>query len=190
MKQMDNSHQDSRISERIEPPSLAKYFFALTSTEKAPHTAAESLLVEKLGALDIRSEIFCFSDFSGYYDNEMGGRCWKYLISLKDLLPVDRIVAAKLVTKGLEEVFVRNAKEPRQRTVNIDPGFLTGWQVVLSSAKNYSHRLYVGQGIYCELTLLYRDGNFQSLPWTYRDYVSSPVLDFLKRVRARYTEQV
>lgn len=190
MKQTDHSHHGSGVGEIIKPPSMAKYFFALTSIERAPHAAVESLLSEKLGALDIRSEIFCFSDFSHYYDDELGGRCWKYLVSLKDLLPVDQIVATKLVTEELEESFGRHVKNVRRRTVNIDPGFLTGWQVVLSSAKNHSHRLYMGQGVYCELTLLYRDGDFQSLPWTYPDYVDSTVLGFLRRTRSEYRRQL
>jgi hypothetical protein len=177
-------------NERLKPPSLAKYFFAFTTSDRAFHRESERLVTEKLGALDVHSEIISFSDFSTYYDEELGGHCWKYLVSLDELKPVDQLVGIKLFTEEVEAAFARRVESGRKRTVNIDPGFLTGWQVVLASVKNQAHRLYAGQGVYYEVTLLYRDKGFQPLPWTYRDYLSSPVLDFLNRVRAEYRKQL
>ena len=176
-------------NERLKPPSLAKYFFALTSAEKTFHQEAERLITDKLGALDIYSDFVSFSDFSTYYDEELGGHCWKYLVSLKELLPVDQIVRIKLFTEEIEAALAGQVEGCRKRTVNIDPGFLNGWQVVLASVKIHSHRLYIGHGVYCELTLLYRDKEYQPLPWTYRDYLSPTILAFLKRVRAEYSKQ-
>ena len=54
--------------------------------------------------------------------------------------------------------------------MNIDPGYLTLFQLVLASAKPFSHRIYLDRGIWAEVTLLFRDGTFETLPWTYPDY--------------------
>ena len=178
------------LNERLKPPSLAKYFFALTSSERGFHDEAESLIEKRLGELDYRSEIISFSAFSTYYDQELGGPCWKYLVSLKELLPVDRIVRIKLCTEEMETALSCQDEDPYRRTVNIDPGYLNGWQVVLASVKIHSHRLYMDDGVYCEVTLLYQDKEFTALPWTYRDYQSPPFLSFLKRERAGYMREL
>ena len=177
-------------NERLKPPSLARYFFAIATSEAEIHRESEGLIAEELGSLDIRSEIVTFSDFSTYYDQEFGGQCWKYLIALKEPLPVDQIVRIKLFTEKIETELAQKTEGGRQRTVNIDPGFVTGWQVVLASVKIHSHRIYLDRGVYCELTLLYRDKAFQSFPWTYRDYQSPPFIDFLKRLRGEYVRRI
>ena len=177
------------LRERLAPPPLAKYFFAVTQSSQAFHDRAEALIREKLGPLDFRSEMFSFSEFSTYYDQEMGGHCWKYLVSLEGLLPADRIVDVKLFTEEIESRFAAEPDHSRKRSVNIDPGFLNGWQVVLASVKNHSHRLYMRAGVYCEVTLLYREKAFRPLPWTYRDYLSPEVQTFLYRVRRNWARR-
>ena len=70
------------------------------------------------------------------------------------------------------------------RVANIDPGYLEPSKLVLYSTKNFSHRIYVGNGIFAEVTLIYEHGDFKFLPWTYPDYMWRPNVDFLKSVRA------
>jgi hypothetical protein len=57
---------------------------------------------------------------------------------------------------------------------------------VLASGKNFSHRIYIGLGIYADLTLIYQKGSFQKLPWTYPDYADQAMLNFLDQVRLKY----
>jgi hypothetical protein len=57
---------------------------------------------------------------------------------------------------------------------------------VLASGKNFSHRVYIGSGIYADLTLIYQKGSFQKLPWTYPDYGDDRMLNFLEQVRNKY----
>jgi hypothetical protein len=154
------------------------------------HEEAERLITRKYGVLDLHSPIFSFSDFSTYYERELGGHCWKYLVSLNALMPVDEIVSVKLFTEEVETGLADQADISSKRTVNIDPGFVNGWQVVLASVKNHGHRIYMAHGVYCEVSLLYRNREFEPLPWTYRDYVSPPVLAFLKEVRSAYRRQI
>jgi len=87
-----------------------------------------------------------------------------------------------LATNRLEGEY---AKDGRRR-VNIDPGYLLLERLVLASGKNFSHRIYLDNGIYADLTLIYQHGGFQKLPWTYPDYADQPMLAFLQQVRRKY----
>ena len=185
-----NAGHHSMNSERLKPPSPAKYFFAFTFSEAGLHLEAERLIEERYGAFDFHSDLISFSDFSTYYDQELGGPCRKCWASLEQLRPVDQIVPMKLSTEEIEASLALQLEDRRTRTVNIDPGFLNGWQVVLATVKNHGHRIYLNHGVFCEVTLLYRHRAFQPLPWTYRDYLSRPALEFFRRVRSGYTKQI
>ena len=176
--------------ERLGPPSLASYFFALTSRKRGINRTAETAIEDEFGALATRSDCYCFSDFSEYYDEELEGTCWKYLVALDQPKPVDRLASVKLKVEAIEQRLSRKCGKELRRTVNIDPGYLTGWQVVLSSVKNHGHRIYLSGGVYSELTLLYRKGEFESLPWTYRDYLAPEVLEFFGDLRTVYSRQM
>jgi hypothetical protein len=72
---------------------------------------------------------------------------------------------------------------------NIDPGYLAGSKL-FRHRKDYSHRLYLGEGIYGEVTLMVQQGGFAPLPWTYPDYGSQPILGILDSLRKRYLWQL
>ena len=50
--------------------------------------------------------------------------------------------------------------------------------------------IYLGAGIYADLTLVYRGGRFQPLPWTYPDYAADDLRGFLEGVRRRYLREL
>jgi hypothetical protein len=54
--------------------------------------------------------------------------------------------------------------------LNLDPGYLTAAKLVLASTKDHAHRIYLRGGVYAEVTLNFRAGQWQMLPWTYPDY--------------------
>jgi hypothetical protein len=54
---------------------------------------------------------------------------------------------------------------------------------VLASCKDYSHRLYLGDGVYGELTLIFEHGAWRAMPWTYPDYRTEAYQAFFSRVR-------
>ena len=76
------------------------------------------------------------------------------------------------------------------RRINIDPGYLVPERFVLASAKNFTHRISIGKGIYADLTLVYTRGGFQTLAWTYPDYAEKNMLTFLDRVRNKYLKDI
>ncbi|OGP57331.1 MAG: GTP-binding protein [Deltaproteobacteria bacterium RBG_13_49_15] len=138
-------------------------------------------LVEKFGSLDMVSKWFPF-DMTDYYHSEMGTPLFRRIFAFNSLIRREDLAVIKLETNVLEREFMQRGS----RTVNLDPGYLSREHFVLATGKNYTHRIYLGKGIYADLTLIYSKGAFQALPWTYPDYAQGPVVDFLQGVRAKY----
>ena len=42
--------------------------------------------------------------------------------------------------------------------------------MVLATTKGFAHRIYLGSGIFADLTLVYENGTYRGLEWTYPDY--------------------
>ena len=101
---------------------------------------------------------------------------------LVELLAADResLVTEKKKAVQLEDSYACNGA----RIFNIDPGMISLENVLLASGKNYGHRVYILDGVFFELELIFTKDNFQKLPWTYPDYKTLEVLDFFKRMRA------
>jgi hypothetical protein len=74
--------------------------------------------------------------------------------------------------------------------LNLDPGYLTAAKLVLASTKDHAHRLYLGQGIYGEVTLSYRQGHWQHREWTYPDYRRADFQDFFLRLRDDWQRRI
>jgi hypothetical protein len=95
-----------------------------------------------------------------------------------------------LETNALELSLSAAASPSSARRVNLDPGYLDATKLVLASTKNQAHRLYLSQGIYAEVTLLYHHKAFHPFIYTYEDYRWPETHTFLQRVRKQYLEQL
>ena len=73
------------------------------------------------------------------------------------------------------------------RPLNLDPGYLSLAKLVLASTKDHSHRIYLGQGIYAEITLYYSQQRWQARPWTFADYRRDDYQQFFFQGRATCT---
>lgn len=171
---------------RLQPPRPACFFVAIASGSEHYQFEVEAEIVRRFGEISARSEVYSFSEFSRYYDREMGGPVWKYLAALESYRNPDQLVEVKLFTEDLQARYLREGPGEPARLVNIDPGYLNGWQVVLATVKNSSHRIYLSSGVYCELTLRYKKNRYESMPWTYPDYAAPFVQEFLSARRAEY----
>ena len=165
-------------------PKPTKYFVAMLLSDAELLTAVENALTELLGAVDDRSEMLPWTA-SRFYEQEMGPSLWRCFLSFATLRAPAELAAIKLRTQQIEERY-RNAASNGRR-VNLDPGYLDSLKVVLASTKNASQRIYLDGGIYGEATLMYHDGGFHGLPYTYVDYLWPETLVFLQRLRAAYT---
>jgi len=138
-------------------------------------------LVARYDQADVISEWMPF-DQTTYYEPEMGHPLYRRMLAFKNLIHQSQLAQIKRETNKIETALVENGK----RTVNIDPGYLLMERLVLATGKNFSHRIYIGKGIYADLTLIYRRGRFESLPWTFPDYAGAQIQQYLQRVRAKY----
>ncbi len=167
-------------------PQKVKLVMSFLYRQEADFGEAAQATAEKYGPIDLVSEPLDF-DFTNYYEPEMGQNLKRRLVSFAPLIWPDDLVAIKLWTNELEEQLVN---EKGGRKVNIDPGYLAAAKFVLATGKDYSHRIYLRQGIYGDLTLIFKGGSFQPLSWTYPDYGSPPLLDLINLLRRKYLWQL
>ncbi len=117
-------------------------------------------------------------DYSHYYESELG-RSLKRVFMFFGRIAPERLPEIKLATNGME----RELSAEGKRNINLDPGYLTRSKVVLASTKNYAHRIYLGSGIFAEITLVYVDGRFRPHLFTYRDYASDGYVKIFEDAR-------
>lgn len=164
-----------------QPPTPAKLIVGFFVKEKTLAAGIAQTLQDRLGSVDMISAWLDF-DFTAYYEKEMGAPLSRRLVVFKTLVEQTELAAIKQMTNAIEQTYQRQG----QRRVNIDPGYLLPERFVLASGKNFTHRIYIGQGIYADLTLIYQKGAFRTLPWTYPDYAGKHLIDFLTLVRKKY----
>jgi len=76
------------------------------------------------------------------------------------------------------------------RRINLDPGYIDAFKIALASTKNAGQRVYLHSGIYAEATLMYFDGAFHGLAYTYPDYLWPQTLAFFTSLRSVYVDQL
>ena len=114
---------------------------------------------EKFGPVDLVSAWMPF-DYTIYYEREMGSPLFRRMLVFRDLIGQDELPAIKRFTNDLESEYLDEGR----RRVNIDPGYLLPERFVLATGKNFTHRIYIGQGIYADLTLIYAKANSGPCP--------------------------
>jgi len=127
-----------------------------------------------------------FFDRTRYYEKEMGWPLHRRFVSFKLLIRPEAIVDIKLQTNELEKRYIQEGR----RKVNIDPGYVAMERLVFATGKNYTHRILLSKGIYADLTLVFHQRGFQTLPWTYRDYADPVVIGYFNDIREHYKNQL
>lgn len=163
----------------------AKLVIGLLLGDKALLSPAAEALKKIFGSIHRISPWFAF-DFTDYYQSEMGSPLIRRMLVFERLIDQQQLSSIKHATNKVEKDFAMQGR----RRINIDPGYLLMERFVLATGKNYSHRIYVGDRIYADLTLIYQDGDYQALPWTYPDYADPDIRSFLRRVRGLYGEDL
>ena len=142
-------------------------------------------LKKKFGEIDFVSNALVFNH-TDYYYTEFGRPLRRMFVSFKNLKREDALSAIKLYTNNLESKFCLKGK----RQINIDPGFLNLGKLILATTKDYKHRIYIGKGIFAEVTLFFRKKSFRHWEWTYPDYRTKEYLDIFNRIRQIYAGQI
>jgi hypothetical protein len=158
-------------------------FVGTLFSSSAVFDSALKILNEQFGSILLESNPMPWN-FSHYYDKELGTPIYRIFIFFDRLIDPSSLVNAKLITNEIET----NLSKENKRLINLDPGYLTTAKIVLASTKNYSHRIYLGKGIFGEVALLYKNKRFNPLPYTYSDYRDDAFLSIFMKARSLLTQ--
>lgn len=167
------------MAEAQRPPA-ATLFVGLMHGPGARPADCLQALCSLFGPVALESPEYAMGPFSTYYEKEMGPGLSKRFLAFSPPVEMERLAECKLAAVGMER---RLQAGPARRLFNIDPGLVTSYSVILSTTKNHAHRIYLRDGIFAELTLVFRRGKLEPLDWTYPDYRSTLALDFFYRAR-------
>jgi hypothetical protein len=167
-------------------PQPAKLFMSLIALENDIFQQGVQDLCATLGETDTISQRFPF-DFTDYYMQEMGKPLYRHFITFERLISIPALPDIKQATNHLEEKY---AAPNGNRRINLDPGYICMEHVILATTKGYTHRPYLRDGIYVDLTLIYRNKSFQPLEWTYPDYCQEEVIALFNQFRKKYLEDL
>jgi hypothetical protein len=172
----------------VKPFAPAKLIVGIISSEDAVLEKAEEAVTAVYGPVDFKSEAFHF-DQTDYYEKEMGKGLRRSFLSLSRLVPPESLSDIKVKTNDLEEEITR-LFAGKSRIVNIDPGILTASALIMATAKDFSHRVPLRQGIYAHLELLFSKNAVKLLPWTYPDFRQEGYQRFFVAARQAYLRQL
>jgi len=167
------------------PAQSVKLIFSVLATEVELLNNTISVLSAAYGQPDFISAQTAFK-YTDYYCPEMGENLIRRFMSMEKLIRPEGLPDIKLATNEIEN---KSARDTRRR-VNIDPGYISQAHLILATGKGYTHRPYLREGIYADLTLIYQDKKFSSLPWTYPDYADEKQLLILGKIRSKYLLQL
>jgi Domain of unknown function (DUF4416) len=150
------------------------------------HEAALSWACDKAaaawGKIAMASPAFAFEE-TDYYTATMGAGLKKQFFAFDQLIDPAELVDRKLQSNDWESEYAALGRHDEARPLNLDPGYFTLAKLVLASTKDHAHRLYLGRGIYAEITLHFRNRDWQASDWTYPDYRRGDFQEFFSQCR-------
>ena len=167
------------IVREIQPAALIA---GIIFSDSALLAEAMEILTGRFGPVEMESTVFDF-DMTDYYNAEMGDKLKKRFICFTNPFSLENMPETKLMTNRIETGLARSGEGQLLRSVNIDPGYVTLSKLVLATTKDYSHRVFIGKGIFAETTLRYVKGTFAPIDTTYPDYRTPLAIDFFNEVR-------
>jgi len=170
-------------------PKPVKLIIGILATDRNCLQTAVEMLTSEFGKADFVSDVWPFTQTS-YYNKETGGHILRQFVSIEPLVDPGELAKIKHQTNKLEQELAKKLNVNLPRPVNLDPGVIESSKLVLATTKNYSHRIYIGEKIYAEVTLVFDKGRWQSLPYTYPDYRQECYHNFFEKVRKRLLEQL
>lgn len=139
---------------------------------------------ERWGAIALTSPKIDFAETT-YYAPTMGAPLVLNLIAFEGVIDPAELPAIKHATNDFEQRLAAQQRYPEPRPINLDPGYLTPAKFVLATTKDASHRLYLAEGIFGEVTLTFVRHAWREFEWTYPNYRRAEYKEFLTACRNR-----
>lgn len=170
-------------------PQPVKLFCGLLSGDVDLLKRARQILARRVGPIDLESEILAFEQ-TDYYEDEMGPDLKRLFVSFDAVRNPDVLAEVKHETNAIEDQIAEQCLGlDLPRPVNLDPGYVDLGKLVLATTKDRSHRIYIGQHMYAEVTLHYMNRGWRTWPWTYPDYQRADYHEFFTQLRERLVAQ-
>jgi len=170
---------------KINPHLKVKLIISLIFSQEQILKKTQGLLIRKFGPIDCQSRVMPFTH-TDYYRQEFGEGLKKKILSFKKLIAAQELARIKNISNRIEQ----KSKNGSNRCINIDPGYLSHSKLVLATTKDFAHRIYLNNGIYAEVTLVYTAKTFRGWDWTYPDYRTPEYINIFNEIREIYRNQI
>jgi hypothetical protein len=164
------------------PPNPVLAIVAVSSHYDAALEWARERVEREFGKLARVSEAFAFAE-TDYYTATMGSELQKQFVVSERRIDPGLLARIKRQTNAWEAEYAALGEHPEPRPLNLDPGYITPAKLVLASTKDHAHRIYLGEGIYAEVTLAFRQRQWLPMEWTYPDYRRADYQAFFTQCR-------
>lgn len=159
-------------------PDYVKFFIGALYSDESRLEQAKKFCVQRMGPIELESKAFAFTA-THYYDAEMGPPIYRQFFSFEGLRDPGDLPELKVVCNQIEAQLSLVGK----RKVNLDIGYLDLHKMILASAKYNGQKVYLDQGIYADVTLIYEAGGFHPTQNTFPDFKSGEYLPVFREFR-------
>jgi hypothetical protein len=175
---------------QISQPDLVMPLVCAFSRHESALDWAHDRAVAHFGPVALASPRFEFHE-TDYYTETMGAGIRKCFWVFEQFADPAQLVDWKIMSNAWEDELAAQPalaviEQSESRPVNVDPGYISMAKLLLASTKDYAHRIYLGRGIYAEITLFFRQNKWQSHEWTFPDYRRDDYQKFFTNARQLY----
>jgi hypothetical protein len=173
----------------LHDPQPVKLIIGILAANETALAEAVKAISKSFGVIDLTSDVWPFTQ-TDYYKDELGPNALRQFVSLEKPIDPGKLAQIKHDTNSLEQQLADSLTLSLPRPVNLDPGIIEPSKLILASTKNFSHRIYIGNKMFAEVTLMYEKGHWRHFEFTFPDYRQSCYQDFFTKVRTRLLEQL
>jgi len=173
----------------INEPKPVKLIIGILADSENSLPQTIQAIEEQFGRLDFKSQVWPFTQ-TKYYEDELGTNPVRQFVTIEKLIGPGILADIKHKANDIEKELAQKLNLDYPRPVNLDPGIIEPSKLILASTKNFSHRIYIGNRMYAELTLAFNKGKWESFNYTFPDYKENRYHDFLSKVRNHLVEQL
>ena len=173
----------------LNKPEPVKLIVGILGADEECLEAACVSIAAEFGELDFVSDVWDFFQ-TDYYKKQAGEHILRQFVTIDKPIDPGALAQIKHRTNEMEQELAGRLGGDLPRPVNLDPGIIEPSKLVLASTKNFSHRIYIGDNMYAEVTLTYSKGEWIDYRYTFADYKQRCYHEFFSKVRERLVEQI